>query len=647
MLCEDSSTNSFDLNLSDLTRRLINDPKGFQILQNIFSKDPFIRLMFFFDLIDLHGFSEFFKEVIKRDIHYKDDLVSFGQYYHYDHDYRSSVCDGVRDSKDYWINSWKRARSPCVSMNSTDVYFLETNVITFQMLLGEDGYTELHESSSNLFSADEDLFAIPLFSLFKKYSKFALPSDPCVLYFCRERVRSTIIAEFKQWWNEVAIGRRGSILERVDLLNSKPSATGIADYYGCLLFCGSTDHYTRNRIRYKGDILCVDTPRNRRIFCHLSFDPNSLLHLVEYHYLNQEFLTMSGIESNPGPYDTDDEYYDDFETVPLDETTLNLIVTDSFKLENLEELLKKVLSMKTIEDCLDLVRMTGSITDRVDIYPWKPESMIHFVGLLKFSINITINGGNVHLIEGCNSSFRRFIGDLDILWSHEGKYHISDLTYNSEASSPYSFGSRRYTKGKVFDEKMLKLSYILQDSEVNRSVLRFDYDYEVCPEPIEFNIDVPSSSEDEFDCTEKMIDFFQNAKISDYSTHRLNLLQTLSESLESHNNLGKYKHRSDLKVQEIFHERIREHISENKSGYGELIGSLGDNVFKSHFDLIEKMSIKPSIKFPRFKVRSEDFDEDKEIMRLLSKSKGFPFEIYKALAGLESNVIVKKNRYEA
>jgi len=361
-----------------------------------------------------------------------------------------------------------------------------------------------------------------------------------------------------------------------------------------------------------------------------------------YHYLNQEFLTMSGVESNPGPYDSDDEYYDDFETVPLDETTLKLIITECFKLEKLEELLAKVLSMKTIEDCLDLVRVTGSITDRVDIYPWKPESMIHFVGLLKFSINIIGNGGSVHLIEGCNSSFRRFIGDLDILWSYEGKYHISDLTYNLEASSSYLFDSKRYSKGKVFDEKMLKLSYILQNSEVNRSVLRYDYDFKICPDPIEFSMDVPSSCDDEFDCTERMIDFFQKAKISDYSTHRLELLETLSLSLDSHNNLGKYKHRSDLKVNEIFHDRIREHISENKAGYGELIESLGENVFKNHFDSIEQMSIKPSIKFPRFKVRSEDFDEDKEIMRLLSKSKGFPFEVYKALAGLESNVIVKK-----
>lgn len=105
--------------------------------------------------------------------------------------------------------------------------------------------------------------------------------------------------------------------------------------------------------------------------------------------------------------------------------TLNLVMSSVDKMKSLVDLVSLSVSLGRMSRSLDL---TGSAeTDR---------TLRHLIGTLLVARDVTIDGGTVHAIEGCDSNYRQIMGDLDLLYTSDKTYAV-DYTQHGTPEHGY------------------------------------------------------------------------------------------------------------------------------------------------------------------------------------------------------------------
>jgi len=361
-------------------------------------------------------------------------------------------------------------------------------------------------------------------------------------------------------------------------------------------------------------------------------------------------ITQSGeIELNPGPYEFDLEGEDD-DSFEIQSAHINSeVFKKSYTFSQMSDCAEKLIHVNDTESFLSFFRSYPHIADKIDISSHHQSSMFKHSRMLIFiAIEIDIAGGKVHCIEGCDSEGLRQFNDIDLLFTLDGQIYGADVT-SGRKSSVFC--------GKVYNcispERESKINKIKTMSSSNRlsiSPLVLTADFEGSQE---VNLSFQNESaffSKEFDIADHMIDEIQSMTIAEAETE-LDIFcrLELSKYKEDPSFEKFYKKDFSLDDKDIL-SKIAHHCSINV-GYESLLRDMSKRFPNSTASLIEhidRLDLKPQIKFPRFKISDSSETYEAKMMRLLSIS-DHPFarEIYKAMTTGSEVITIEKVKFKS
>jgi len=491
-------------------------------------------------------FDDFKRSVIKGETHNYNKEVQIGRMSSISQFCIQNSSKGKDSSK-----STKEDYSPYV-----DATFPEDGETQFyEIAIDENG--EVYASNAGADGCiSEDIYAIPLLT---ESSKFLGLQIRVQLIFLRSLVRKTsLVDDFKRWFSKCVVSRHGTLIEEVD----EPC-----------------------------EIIREDI---RGILTELEFGEEETL--SRYHWLNQEFLTMYGIEGNPGP--------DDFKAC-MEDKLIEEIKTSSYKLEDMERIASDFMEFQqnlTDSGFSKFSRSHPNLTQRFNSLSKNLRlDLSHFLGIMSEAFYILRTGGTVHLIEGTSKDGIRLMEDIDLACSINGEFVIYDMCR----------GDRVYSE-RERPEKYAKLKNKFQRNEVKLVVKGHSVDMD------SGNIKITKVKTDvfeaEFEKVEKSLSIIDSVTKIEAETILKECSSLIIPQKIKLKNFKPHKRAFEMMEQDLVYSV--DNNNERSAKIYESLKSLCFNDEDYNFQVTDRLSdkdrMKPAVKIPR--LNTSEFKDPFDVM---------------------------------